>query len=247
MPPAQKKTNSKVEAAMEKKAAVEAKKQAEKARQEEARTAAEWAVGSDTRGAARALSVAEKQAEKARLEYEKKKALEEDEASNAGVSKPKKTKKKGEDVSALLMAGLEGQEGKKKKKKDAAKATEPSAEASLRKAQQAQTEKVARSKGIVMQSDVLVANTNRKDDEDESAATGIDEALSMLGVSNAKVESKNLKVLYAAFQEKTIAQLKEESPGLKLSQYKDRCFALWQKSPENPKNAAAAALKEPPP
>lgn len=30
--------------------------------------------------------------------------------------------------------------------------------------------------------------------------------------------------------------MKEEVPGLKLSQYKDRIFEMWKKAPENPKN-----------
>lgn len=30
--------------------------------------------------------------------------------------------------------------------------------------------------------------------------------------------------------------MKEDLPGLKLSQYKDRIFEMWKKSPENPAN-----------
>jgi len=30
--------------------------------------------------------------------------------------------------------------------------------------------------------------------------------------------------------------LKEELPGLKLSQYKERIFDLWKTAPENPRN-----------
>jgi hypothetical protein len=32
--------------------------------------------------------------------------------------------------------------------------------------------------------------------------------------------------------------MKEDLPGLKLSQYKDRIFEAWKKSPENPANQA---------
>ena len=53
------------------------------------------------------------------------------------------------------------------------------------------------------------------------------------------------QVLYAAFQDKTMPALREENPGLKLSQYKDRCFALWQKHPDNPNNRAGAAVAKP--
>ena len=31
-------------------------------------------------------------------------------------------------------------------------------------------------------------------------------------------------------------QVKEDYPGLKLSQYKEKIFQLWKKSPENPAN-----------
>jgi hypothetical protein len=36
-----------------------------------------------------------------------------------------------------------------------------------------------------------------------------------------------------------IPQLKEEMPGLRLAQYQDKAFELWQKSPENPRNMKA--------
>ena len=42
------------------------------------------------------------------------------------------------------------------------------------------------------------------------------------------------------YEEREIARLKDENPGLKLSQLKERAFASWQKSPENPKNQEGA-------
>ena len=45
-----------------------------------------------------------------------------------------------------------------------------------------------------------------------------------------------IKALYEAFYSKTLPVLKQESPGLKLSQYKDRIFDMWQSSAENPRN-----------
>lgn len=245
--PKNKSTNSKAEAAMEKKALAEKKKEKERAAEEEKKTAAEWSVGSNARAAGRAAVDAEKQAEKFRQEMEKKKALAEDEAATAGVPKPKKKgKKKGDDVSALLMAGLSSKEAKQKKGPVVAK-KDPAVEEAKAKAKE-EAERKARAKGIVMnhQDDLMVENVNRRNDEEESA-TGIDGAISLLSVTGGggagKPESKNLKALYAAFEEKTIAQLKTEQPGLKLSQYKDRCFALWSKSPENPKNQLGGAQK----
>ena len=86
--------------------------------------------------------------------------------------------------------------------------------------------------------DLMRSNDNRKSADDGAGASGMDNALSMLGVTDKVAESKNVKVLYNAFVEKTMPVLKEENPGLKLSQLKDRVFTLWQKSPENPKNQA---------
>ena len=77
-------------------------------------------------------------------------------------------------------------------------------------------------------------------------ASGLDAAVSELSVSGGAGTSAspagpvrvNYKALYAAFEEVTIAELRREQPGLRLSQYKERCFKLWQSSPENPKNQA---------
>ena len=81
----------------------------------------------------------------------------------------------------------------------------------------------------------LAENTNSLDDVD---ASGIDAAVAALEVSAAAPGGKrvNLKALYKAFEETELARLKIDQPGLKLSQYKERCFANWQKSPENPMN-----------
>ena len=41
---------------------------------------------------------------------------------------------------------------------------------------------------------------------------------------------------FKKFEEAELARLKVDQPGLKLSQYKERCWQAWQKSPENPMN-----------
>lgn len=46
------------------------------------------------------------------------------------------------------------------------------------------------------------------------------------------------KALYNAYYERELVAMKEDLPGLKLSQYKDRIFENWKKSPENPANQA---------
>ena len=230
--------NTKVEAANAKKAKAQAEKDAVKAAANERAEAANWAVGSNSRGAAKAMKDAEKDAAKADKDAARRAALAEEEAETAGVKKPKKVKKKGADVSDLLMAGLKGAE--KKKKAPAAAGAKKDEAFALRAAQKAAADKVAASKGIVMDGDkdLMRSNDNRKSADDGAGASGMDNALSMLGVTDKVAESKNVKVLYNAFVEKTMPVLKEENPGLKLSQLKDRVFTLWQKSPENPKNQA---------
>ena len=46
------------------------------------------------------------------------------------------------------------------------------------------------------------------------------------------------QALYNAYYERELVAMKEDLPGLKLSQYKDRIFENWNKSPENPANQA---------
>ena len=38
------------------------------------------------------------------------------------------------------------------------------------------------------------------------------------------------------YEEREIARLKDENPGLKLSQLKERVSKAWEKSPDNPDN-----------
>lgn len=46
---------------------------------------------------------------------------------------------------------------------------------------------------------------------------------------------------WAAYEANNLKELKEDRPGLKLNQYKDMLWKMWQKAPENPMNQAAAA------
>ena len=82
---------------------------------------------------------------------------------------------------------------------------------------------------------VLAENSNSLDDID---ASGIDAAVAALAVNADTPSGKrvNLKALYKEFEEAELVRLKDEHPGLKLSQYKDRCWTNWQKSPANPMN-----------
>ena len=68
---------------------------------------------------------------------------------------------------------------------------------------------------------------------------GIESALDVLSVGDDLPDGhpeKRRKALYNAFLERQLPIMKEEHPGLRLNQYKERIFELWQKSPENPVN-----------
>ena len=222
--------NTKVMAANAKKAEAQAAKDAVKAKEQEKKDAAAWAVGSNQRGASRQQAAADKQAEKMRRDAEKKALEAEEDAAASKVMKPKKKKKDKDDVSALLMAGLDG--GKKKKKPVVVtKSAEKEKLHALRLAQ----EEAMRKKGVVLQNDDLLRANRNRELEEEGSATGLDNALSMLAVEPLE-KSKNLKVLFNEFSERETPKVRADNPGLKLSQVKERVFRAWEKSPENPKN-----------
>lgn len=70
----------------------------------------------------------------------------------------------------------------------------------------------------------------------QESASGLDSALEKLNISAGGEEIKSRKALYMAFEERTMPSIKEEYPGLRLTQYKEKIFNLWKKSPENPEN-----------
>mmetsp|Transcript_11321 Transcript_11321/g.18943 ORF Transcript_11321/g.18943 Transcript_11321/m.18943 type:complete len:217 (+) Transcript_11321:14-664(+) len=86
---------------------------------------------------------------------------------------------------------------------------------------------------------LIQENTNRDDGID---ASGVDAAIGALDMASSSSPATprgrvNLKAAYAAFEEREMPQIKQDHPGLKLSQYKELLWKAWQKSPENPQNA----------
>ncbi|KAF8602736.1 DUF1014-domain-containing protein [Ceratobasidium sp. AG-I] len=88
------------------------------------------------------------------------------------------------------------------------------------------------------------------------AATGIDDALDLLEVVNAKTDKasvgqqaagierhpeRRFKAALEAYQERELPRLKDEHPGLRLQQYKDLLYKEFQKSPDNPFNQTLAS------
>mmetsp|Transcript_41963 Transcript_41963/g.110868 ORF Transcript_41963/g.110868 Transcript_41963/m.110868 type:complete len:201 (-) Transcript_41963:50-652(-) len=84
-------------------------------------------------------------------------------------------------------------------------------------------------KSTVVDAPKLEENLNRQ--QDGVVASGIDAALDVLGAG-----AKKTKVTFKEFEERVLAEIKEENPGLKTSQMKEKAFKMWERSPENPKN-----------
>lgn len=90
----------------------------------------------------------------------------------------------------------------------------------------------------------MVENTNRSEDIE---ASGIEDAIAALEVAGeaggeaGKAGKVNRRALHMAFEERELAGVKEDYPGLKRSQYKEKIFEMWKKSPENPDNQLADA------
>jgi hypothetical protein len=73
---------------------------------------------------------------------------------------------------------------------------------------------------------------------EQQQLAGLDGALLSLDIGLPGADIKRRKALYMAFESKMMPIVREEHPGLRLSQYKDKIFALWKKSPENPDNVS---------
>mmetsp|Transcript_10124 Transcript_10124/g.61585 ORF Transcript_10124/g.61585 Transcript_10124/m.61585 type:complete len:187 (-) Transcript_10124:973-1533(-) len=88
----------------------------------------------------------------------------------------------------------------------------------------------------------VVEQPNANREVDTFSARGLDQAVdavSKLTVGDGsstpdRNAEKRMKALYFAYQERELPKIRAEKPGLKLSQYKERIWQAWQKSPENP-------------
>lgn len=244
-----------------KQAAADAADAAESAKQEAAE-AATWEIGAkkDKNAAKQA-----EQDEKLRKKAETAALLAEEETVFASIPKKKTVKKKGKDDFDMLNAALSSQPKSKAQKEKEAKAkaleekkkqekAKEDARAAQKKADEAYRLEQARRGIIVDHSDDLLLHSKDRNQIDESTitetgatavnVTGIESALDALSTGDDLPDGhpeKRRKALYNAYLERQLPIMKEEHPGLRLNQYKERIFELWQKSPENPVNQAAAA------
>jgi hypothetical protein len=246
MPP--KSVHTKKAAAMEKKAANEGVKNAAKQAQMEAQEASAWNDGADLKSAKR-REEQEKKAQERDAKKAEKAALEDEEAALAASikAKPKKVlnAKQAAKNNELkeLEAQLRAMELEKKKKEEKKKAASGGAGGKKGKKGKAGSseEESSEDEGLPP----LEANPNRRMAGVETARN-LDQAIDLLGSSGAGAggdahPEKRQKAAHKAFEERMLVELKESMPGMRMSQYKDRIFEMWKKSPENPVVAARAA------
>lgn len=233
------------------KSANKAEKDAAAAREKEKQEAQEWKNGSNTRGASRAAEQAAKADEQARKRAEKSALLAEEEAtvgSGASASQARKVggtkgKKKPQDGLALLEAALVGDADKKAKEKKRAERLKREKEE--RERMEKMKEEVIPQDPLLANTDAMIGNSLNADggmlnislEKGDIQASGIDSALSAMSVSKGDDHpEKRMKALHKAFEERMMPEMRKEFPGLKRSQYQEKIFNLWKKSPENPMN-----------
>ena len=237
------------------KVASQAAKDAKSAAERENDAQADWSKGANNKGASKAEAAAAKADEAARKKKEKADLLAEEEANlgpGGKVAKKVPTlsknkggkKKKNNDLSFLEDALVSGAEKKVKAKKKA-----DLAKAEKLKALQLQTKQkdeepmdplLANTEGMIgATSNDLVGRAANKALDEENAASGIDGALDSLHVSVGTGGTgihNSAKGLFKAYEARMMSEIKEDYPGLKLSQIKEKIFQKWKKSPENPAN-----------
>ncbi|KAK0070289.1 coiled-coil domain-containing protein 124 [Biomphalaria pfeifferi] len=84
----------------------------------------------------------------------------------------------------------------------------------------------------------LEENVNIQAVEGDEART-VDEALSVLSVSEEQIDrhpEKRMRAAYNEYEESRLQILKQENPNLRLSQLKQMIKKEWMKAPENPLN-----------
>ena len=240
---------------MAKKADVEVAKAAKAQEDAERQEASDWSVGAKNN--AKAAEAEAERDRKLRLKAENAALIANEEASLAGVVKKKSVKKKGKDDFDLLNAALAAApktksqkeaEAKKKvddeKKKKEAQASEAKA---LRLKEHETYVKEQAMRGIIVDhADELLLHSrdvNQLDDENAIAASGIDGAIDALAVSDGAADAhpeRRRKALYNAYLEQMLPMMRVEHPGLRLQQYKERIFEMWQSALENPVNSTAS-------
>ncbi|KAH0462887.1 hypothetical protein IEQ34_007469 [Dendrobium chrysotoxum] len=220
-------TNTKAEAARARKGAAEAEKKERESREREERYWNE-AEGPKSRAAKKREEELEKRAEIAARRAENRKLAEQELLDLEKASR--KPDPKANRVAAPVPKVTEAELSRRREEERLHLLREAEA-AKKRQSRTADEEEYERM--------VLISNTNRDDSVIE--AHSVDEAIAKMVVTDATLPpdrhpERRLKASFKAFEEAELARLKEEKPGLTLTQYRDMVWKLWKKSPDNPLN-----------
>ena len=157
------------------------------------------------------------------------------------LSKKRKNKKK-DDLSLLedALVGAADKKVKAKRQAERLKEQKQKEEETKRKeAEKPLDPLLENTKNLIAgTSDELVGRAANRATMEDNAASGIDGALDSLNISAGPQAATSAKALFKAFEERMMPEVKSDYPGLKLSQYKEKIFQMWKKSPENPANQA---------
>jgi hypothetical protein len=190
--------------------------------------------------------VATKADEAARKKREKMELVKAEEAELMGTvvkktptQQKKGGKKKKNDVSLLLLQGeadalVKNADKKLKAEKKLAAAKEQETTRRLLDEQKKQAELIPMDPLLQNTESMLQVPAGRsinKQSMEEGAASGLDAALASMGGLNS-----TQTMTYKEFEERMLPIVKEDYPGLRLTQYKEKVFQMWKKSPENPSN-----------
>lgn len=210
------------------------KEEAKQKQEEEQLLDEYWNEGTNKKKAKKADMEDEKQAEKMRKAKEMKELLNADE-ENMPTKNVKKSKKRKDDDFAALQAALnaapktkaqkeaERKEEQKKQQKEQQQREHREKEEEMKRREEERLQNIKKglSYGHEDMMDVQVDNSLLNDEEMYS---GIDDIL--LGLDgNAKEERR----AFQEFYQTQLPIMKEDNPGLKISQYKDKIFQLWKR------------------
>ena len=179
----------------------------------------------------------EKQMEKMKKAKEKQELIAQDMESTKNIGKVKKTKKvKGDDLDLLnkslasapktrkqIEAEKKELEKLQKKERLEKERLEKQEKERLMEIEKRENEKKGINYSHLDIMDIPINNTLNNDDEE--IITGID---NILETFNGKSDEK--KYTFQDFYNEKLPIIKQEIPGLRLSQYRDKIMALWKKS-----------------
>lgn len=223
--------------AVEARARKEADKQQKSAAKAKAAEDAKWTDEGSTASERRRAEKDSKRQEDAAKKAAKRAAQEADDASLK--AKPKKPEKLTH-VRILSLAEQREAELEKQKKEDEMRERrivhqiEPEENPNQRAAAEHDDDLKKYQGGVVAASgvDAVLANFSAQ-------SIGKSEEFNVSG--GDKHPEKRMKAAFAEYEERQMALVKAEHPTLKLSQLRELIWKSWQKAPENPMNAAAAA------